>query len=197
MPATGNSKKAKKKLIVISAPSGAGKTTICSALLQRDKRLAESISVTTRQPRGSEKEGVDYYFITEKQFQRDQKLNRFLEWAKVHDYFYGTLKKEIKNKTAAGFDVLLNIDVQGGLAVKRQMPEAVLIFLAPPSMNVLKKRLTGRGTDSRDVINQRLLNAKQEMKQSNRYDYLVVNDKLDQAIQNIETIIRAERLKIK
>lgn len=188
---------AKNKLIVISAPSGAGKTTLCDELIKQDKKLVCSISVTTRQPRGQEIDGQDYYFITDKQFERYQKKEQFLEWAKVHNYYYGTLKKEIREKTKAGFDVLLNIDVQGGLTIKRQLPDAVLVFLAPPSIEVLKKRLRKRGTDSMDVISQRLKNAAFEMQQSKHYDYLIVNDKLDQAIWDARAIIQAERLKIK
>lgn len=199
MPSKAKENKKNKKrcnLIVLSAPSGAGKTTICDELLKQDNQLAQSVSATTRLPRGQEKDGQEYYFFSEKTFAREIKKNKFLEWAQVHGFYYGTLKKEIKSRIAAGKDILLDIDVQGGLAIKQQMPDAILIFVQPPSMAVLEKRLKGRGTDTGSIVNKRLVNARWETKQSKYYDYLVVNDKLEQAVKDVRTIIRAERLKV-
>ena len=189
-------KKNKCNLVVVSAPSGGGKTTICDELLKSDKKLIRSISATTRLPRGREKDGKDYHFMSASKFDRLKRQNRFLEWADVHGFYYGTLKKEVNEKIRAGKDVLLVIDVQGGLAVKKQCPEAVLVFVKPPSLDVLEKRLKGRGTDPLKVVNKRLANAKWEMKQAKNYDYHVVNDKLGEAIKDVACIISAERLKV-
>ncbi len=189
--------KPRPKLIVVSAPSGGGKTTICEALLAKDPQLVRSISATTRAPRGREQDGQDYYFISEKSFARQRHQNRFLEWAMVHGHYYGTLKTEVKRQITAGKDVLLVIDVQGGLKVKEQMPQAVLIFLQPPSLSALEARLRGRGTDAEGEIHKRLRNARWEMRQARAYDYLVVNNKLPQAITDVQAIIRAERLRLK
>ncbi len=189
-------KKYHPKLIVVSAPSGGGKTTICNALLRRDPRLVRSISATTRAPRGRERDGRDYYFMSGKVFARHLEQGRFLEWATVHGHHYGTLKNEVKRQTTAGKDVLLVIDVQGGMKVKEQMPAAVLIFLRPPSLEALEARLRGRATDTSGEIAKRLRNARWEMRQARAYDYVVVNDELPRAIADVQAIIRAERLKI-
>lgn len=185
----------KSKLIVVSAPSGGGKTTICNALLKKDKKLVRSISATTRTPRGREKDGKDYYFITAKRFSTLIEKKGFIEWAKVHDNYYGTLRPQVNKQLKAGKDVLLVIDVQGGLQVKEQFPQAVLIFIVPPSMTVLEKRLTGRRTDEPKAVKKRLANARRELKQAKHYDYHVINDRLVQAIENVGCIIKAERLK--
>lgn len=182
-------------LLVLSAPSGGGKTTICNRLLRHDRRLRRSISVTTRQRRRGERAGRDYYFTTEDKFRQLAGQGAFLEWARVHDHHYGTLKKEIAAKRGAGRDVVLVIDVQGGLAVKRAHPEAVLLFLQPPSLEVLAARLQGRGTDSSKTIARRLANARWELRQAPLYDYIVVNDRLGTAVRRIQAVILAERLR--
>jgi guanylate kinase len=187
--------KAPGLLIVISAPSGGGKTTICAGLLKKDPRLVRSISATTREPRGHERAGRDYIFLKERVFQRLVKQGAFLEWAEVHGHCYGTPAREVRLSQARGRDVILTIDVQGGLSVKRQDPRAVLIFINPPSREVLRTRLQGRGTDSRDTIRRRLRNARWEMSQAGAYDYKVVNNTLREAVRQIGTIIAAERLR--
>jgi len=182
-------------LIVLSAPSGAGKTTICDDLLKFDSRLTRSVSATTRVPRPGEKHRRDYYFISEMEFKRLVRKREFLEWAEVHSHRYGTLKSEVRRRQHAGRDVILVIDVQGGLAVKRSYPGAVLIFVKPPSFKILSERLRGRGTDAPDVIRERLRHARWEMSLALRYDYQVVNRKLSEAVEQVRAILVAERLR--
>ena len=176
-------------LFVISSPSGGGKSTVISKILEKNQNLSYSISATTRKPRAGENEGEDYYFMTKKQFREYVKDNRFLEWAEVHNNYYGTLKSQITEMLENGKHVILDIDVQGGKAVKECMPESVLIFLMPPSIEELEKRLRSRGTDSDEDIVRRLLAAEQEMEQKDKYDYTVVNDTIDQSVKKVETII--------
>jgi guanylate kinase len=183
------------RLLVLSAPSGGGKTTICERLLRRDRKLSRSISATTRPRRGQERNGREYYFLDEAGFRRQLRAGRFLEWAKVHGYSYGTLQSEVARRCRAGRDVILVIDVQGGLAVKKKHPGAVLIFVNPPSFRVRAERLRRRGTDSQQTIRQRLRNARREMNQADAYDYVVVNHTLSRAVNQIEAIITAERLR--
>jgi guanylate kinase len=182
-------------LIVISAPSGGGKTTIVERLLKKDPRLVRSISATTRAPRGHERPGREYLFLPAGTFQRQVKQGAFLEWAEVHGHCYGTPVSEVRRRQAQGRDVILTIDVQGGLSVKHQDPRAVLVFVMPPSLKVLQARLQGRGTDSRETIRRRLRNARWEMSQAGAYDYNVVNNTLLEAVRQIGTIIAAERLR--
>lgn len=183
-------------LIVISAPSGGGKTTICEQLLRRDRRLSRSVSATTRLRRGQERQGREYFFVTAAEFRRRIKQRRFIEWAQVHDHYYGTPRQAVERSLAAGQDVVLVIDVQGGLAVKRQYPRAVLIFVMPPSPQVLAARLQGRGTDTQATIRRRLQNARWEMTLAQRYDYQVVNRRLPDAVAQMQAIITAERLRV-
>lgn len=185
------------RLLVLSAPSGGGKTTICERLLQRDRNLSRSISATTRPRRGRERHGREYYFLDEAAFGRYRRGGRFLEWAKVHGYYYGTLRSEVERRCRGGRDVILVIDVQGGLTVKRKHPDAVLVFVKPPSFRVLSDRLRKRGTDSRQTIRQRLRNARWELTRAEAYDYVVVNRALAEAVKQIEAIIAAERLKVR
>lgn len=185
------------RLLVLSAPSGGGKTTICERLLRRDRNLSRSISATTRPRRGREHHGREYYFLDAAAFRRYQRGGGFLEWAKVHGYYYGTLRSEIARRRRGGRDVVLVIDVQGGLAVKKKHPDAVLIFVKPPSFRVLSDRLRRRGTDSQQTIRQRLRNARWELTRAEAYDYMVVNRTLAEAVKQIETIIAAERLKVR
>jgi guanylate kinase len=187
--------KAQGLLIVISAPSGGGKTTICERLLRKDPRLVRSISATTREPRGRERAGRDYIFLKESVFTRLAARGEFLEWAQVHGHCYGTPARAVRRHQAQGRDVMLTIDVQGGLNVKRQDPQAVLIFVKPPSLQELQRRLQGRGTDSRATIARRLRNARWEMSQAGAYDYNVVNNTLPEAVRQIGAIIAAERLR--
>jgi guanylate kinase len=182
-------------LFVISAPSGGGKTTLSDRLLKKDPRLIRSVSATTREPRAGERDGVDYFFMREDAFQRQVRRRAFLEWAEVHDHCYGTPAPQVRKNQRAGRDVLLVIDVQGGLSVKRQDPRAVLIFIQPPSLKVLKARLEGRGTDSAETVRRRLQNARWEMSLAARYDYNVVNQNLAEAVAQVQAIITAERLR--
>jgi len=184
------------RLIVLSSPSGGGKTTICEQLLRRETLLRRSVSATTRPPRGQECDGREYYFIDEAEFKKSIRARQFLEWAQVHGHYYGTLKSEVKKQQRAGRDVVLVIDVQGGLSVKRCNPEAVLIFIKPPSFKVLEARLRGRGTDERQTISERLRHARWEMAQALKYDYAVVNRRLTEVVRQIEAVLTAERLKV-
>ncbi|MCK5218810.1 guanylate kinase [bacterium] len=184
-------------LIVISSPSGGGKTTICERLLRHDRLLSQSISMTTRSPRGRERYGREYYFIDKAGFQKSIRAQQFLEWAQVHGHYYGTLKAEVEKQQRAGRDIVLVIDVQGGLAVKRFNPEAILIFIKPPSFKALEARLRGRGTDERPTISGRLRHARLEMAQALNYDYVVINRQLPEAVRQIEAVLTAERLKVR
>ena len=184
-------------LIVLSAPSGAGKTTICRRLLERDRRLARSVSVTTRAPRGGERRGRDYHFVDEASFERRVRAGDFLEWAEVHGARYGTPKADVEAKRRRGKDVILVIDVQGGLSVKQQRADAVLVFVKPPNFAVLANRLALRGTDSRGTIQRRLRHARWELALAGRYDYHVVNRRLQDAVEHVRAIITAERLRVR
>lgn len=178
--------------IVISAPSGCGKTTVVDELRRLRPELVRSISATTRPPRIGERDGVDYYFLTEEEFRRRIDEGLFAEYAQVHGHYYGTPEESLERLLASGRDVLLVIDVQGGLALKRAFPEAVTIFLLPPSMEELEARLRGRGTEPEDVIERRLANAKAEMDCAPLYQYRVVNDDVERAAREVAAIIDRE-----
>ncbi|MBN1596248.1 guanylate kinase [candidate division FCPU426 bacterium] len=184
-------------LIVLSSPSGGGKTTISERLLRRDPLLVRSISATTRQPRGRERRGRDYYYLDKTEFIKRIKRRLFLEWALVHDHYYGTLRSEVGKHQSRGRDVLLVIDVQGGLAVKRLEPGAVLIFIMPPNRKELDRRLRSRGTENARTIRQRLQHARWEMRFAEKYDYTVVNRRLAQALAEVQAILTAERLRVR
>ncbi|OGS20343.1 MAG: guanylate kinase [Elusimicrobia bacterium RIFOXYA2_FULL_39_19] len=184
-------------IIVVSAPSGSGKTTLCKKLLETNHKLIYSISATTRAPRAGEFDGKDYFFTNVKIFKKMIKNNEFVEWAEVHGNYYGTPKKYLEKTLSRGYDVILDIDVQGGEAIKNTYPESVLIFIAPPSLDELKKRLVTRAQDNSKTIALRLKNAQKEMSYVKFYDYLVINDKLDTALDQLKSIIRAEHTKIK
>jgi guanylate kinase len=188
--------KRKGSLIVLSAPSGGGKTSICEALLRDNKNLIYSISATTRPPRGDEKEGLEYFFMSLKKFQSIIKRNGFAEWAYVHKNYYGTPKSFLNKAVREGKDVLLDIDVQGGMSIKKCFPCACLIFIKPPSLEVLRTRLINRNQDDAETIKTRLINAKKEMAYIKKYDYVVVNQKLDESIRAVKTIIEALKYKI-
>lgn len=180
-------------LFVVSAPSGGGKSTVLKALRAQDPTLGYSVSATTRPPRPGEEHGKDYYFYSEDQFQDLIRQKAFYEWASVHERHYGTMRKVVDAELDRGLDVSMDIDVQGGLAIKRMRPDAVLIFLVPPTMEVLEKRLRGRKSDAEDVIALRLRNAHDELAHAPDYDYVVVNDVLEQTVDTVRSIIAAER----
>ncbi len=181
-------------LIVLSAPSGCGKTTMVQRLMQSLPGLVFSVSHTTRAPRGREVDGVDYHFVDVATFLalRDQQPSGFLEWAEVHGNYYGTSVDAVQQQLVAGNDVLLDIDVQGAAQV-RAHGKPVTVFIAPPSLDVLEQRLRGRGTESAATIDKRLCNARQEMAAVGDYDYLIVNDRLDGAVDTLRSIVIAER----
>jgi guanylate kinase len=179
-------------LIVVSAPSGAGKSSLAERVLKRISDLRFSISYTTRAPRGTEQHGVDYYFVSEEEFSAMRERDEFLECAEVHGYLYGTNEKPIEEMLSQGFDVMLDIDVQGAEQVRRRIPEAVLIFILPPSSEVLEARLRARNLNAPADIERRLRNAAIEVQLYERFDYAVLNDDLDRALDQLEAIIVAE-----
>jgi guanylate kinase len=181
-------------LYVVAAPSGAGKTTLVRLLLEREPEVQLSISFTTREPRPGEQNGREYHFIDSGDFRAMIDAHEFLEWAEVHGNFYGTSKKWIADRLAAGADVLLEIDWQGAQQVRKLFPEAIGIFILPPSMEELTRRLTGRGTDSREVISRRLAAAQAEMRHVGEFDYVIINDQLEPALEDLRAVVRASRL---
>lgn len=186
----------KANLFVISAPSGAGKTSLVRALVNKLKEIKISISYTTRPMRLCDKEGVDYFFINENRFQTMIKEGVFLEYATVYGYHYGTAKDWVLQQLEAGEDVLLEIDWQGAQQIRHLFPPALLVFILPPSVKVLQERLINRRQDRGSAINHRLALARQEMAHYSKFDYIVINDNFDQALQNLLHIISAERLQL-
>lgn len=183
----------KGSLFVISAPSGAGKTTVCHRVLESIPDLAYSISHTTRPPRYGEKDGVDYFFVSEDEFLRMRKRGDFLEWALVHNNYYGTARRQISDCLGSGKDILLDIDVQGARQVRDQLSEAILIFILPPSWEVLEERLRKRQSNDEETLKLRIANARSEVRAVREYDYIIINDDLDEAIRNLTAIVQAER----
>ncbi len=181
------------QLFVISAPSGTGKSTVAMAVRQRVPGLGYSISHTTRKPRGDERDGVDYHFVDDETFTKMIDEGAFVEWAKVYDNFYGTSSSGLKDLTASGLDVLMDVDIQGGRNIKNRFPDSVLIFLLPPSLEELERRLRKRGTDKEPVIKARMESAADDIKNCVWYDYIIVNDKLETAIDEAQSIIVSER----
>ena len=181
-------------LYVVAAPSGAGKTTLVRLLLERQADIQLSISNTTRSPRPGEQNGREYHFTTVDDFRGMISRGEFLEWAEVHGNFYGTSKKWIADRLAEGHDVLLEIDWQGAQQVRKLFPEAIGIFILPPSMAELERRLTGRGTDAAEVIARRLAAAQAEMRHVGEFDYVIINDDLNQALEDLCAVARASRL---
>ena len=186
----------KPMMLVLSGPSGVGKGTLGKRLIE-EEGFGFSVSCTTRGPRPGEKHGVDYLFITREEFLSRRAANGFLETATVHDEFYGTPREPAERAMAEGRDFLLDIDPQGGVQVMESVPEAVSVFLLPPSWTALEARLRGRGTETEEKIQKRLHNARQEVKYLPRYDYCIVNDDLDEAWRELRGIVRAERLSTK
>jgi guanylate kinase len=183
-------------LYVVAAPSGAGKTTLVRLLLEQEPGVNLSISYTTRPPRPGEQNGREYHFVDAPEFQAMIARQEFLEWAEVHGNFYGTSKKWIADRLAAGCDVLLEIDWQGAQQVRSLFPQAIGVFILPPSMEELTRRLTGRGTDSADVIARRLAVAHAEMRHVGEFDYVIINDQLAQALDDLRAVVRASRLSL-
>lgn len=182
------------KLYVVAAPSGAGKTTLVRLLLDSEPGVHLSISYTTRAPRPGELDGREYHFVDLATFRAMMARGDFLEWAEVHGNFYGTSKVWIGDQLAAGHDVLLEIDWQGAQQVRAVFPEAIGVFILPPSMEELTRRLTGRGTDSAEVIERRLAAAQAEMRHVGEFDYVIINDGLEQALDDLRAVVRASRL---
>lgn len=181
-------------ILVVSSPSGAGKTTVIKKLMSNDKTLVKVTTATTRNPRTDEKNGRDYYFLTEQKFKNAIKQKKMLEWSKVYGFYYGILKKSLADVTRKDKILVLVIDIQGAGKIKKMYPDAVYVFMMPPSYTELKKRLfsrSGTGTNSRI----RLKNAREEIKNSAMYDYIVVNDSIKNAVDDLKAIIRAEKLK--
>ncbi len=183
-------------LVVLSGPSGVGKGTVRKALFELEKHdLVYSISMTTRPPREGEVHGEDYYFVSREEFETRIKTNGFLEWAEFVGHYYGTPKDKIQEQLEAGKEVVLEIEVEGALQVRKQMPEAVFIFIAPPTKEALYTRLLSRGTETTDVILARMEKAKREFPIAHKYDYIVINDEVTNAADRILAIIRAEHAK--
>lgn len=189
--------KRRGSLIVVSAGSGAGKSTLCRELVRQMADLQFSISVTTRQPRPGERDGREYFFVTDAAFQAMRKRKELLEYANVHGYFYGTPRLFVERTLRAGRNVLLDIDVQGALTVKKLMPEAVLIFITTPSFREMERRLRARLSETERDIQRRLTDARRELKMLPQYDYHVVNDDVTAAVERLATIVTAESMRIR
>ena len=183
-------------LIVVSGPSGVGKDTVCNELLKRNKNIYLSISMTSREPRGKEKEGEDYFFVTKDQFKKNIVKNNFLEYATVHGNYYGTPKKTVLEKLEKGIDVLLIIDIQGALKIKKKYKRGIFIFIMPPNMRELKNRLIARGTETKEKVINRFKTAYKEINAITKYNYVVVNDEIDIAVNKVEAILLAEKCSV-
>ncbi|MGI6764690.1 MAG: guanylate kinase [Anaerovoracaceae bacterium] len=182
-------------LFVVSGPSGAGKGTICKSLAEKYD-IYLSVSMTTRAPRPGEKEGVSYYFTTEEAFKKEIERGGFLEYANVYGHYYGTPKRKVEEQLAMGRDVVLEIDIQGAMQVKKNYPDGIFIFILPPSMAELRKRITGRGSETEEAINLRMREALKEVTYISKYDYCVVNGVLEEAVNRVGAIITAEHSRV-
>ena len=180
-------------LIVISAPSGAGKTTICRRLLDEFPDLYFSVSCTTRLPRKGEKDGRDYHFISVEKFKNRTGKGEFVEWEEIYGHFYGTLKKEIEDRTGKGHDVILDIDIKGAGNVKSIYPQGVFVFIMPPSVETLKERLKKRGSETDDVMKMRFDRVMEEVRENERYDYVIFNDIINDSVDVMRSIYIAEK----
>lgn len=185
--------KARGSLIIVTGPSGAGKGTVLGRVLSDLEDVFYSISATTRQPRPGEKDGVNYFFLSRDRFDRMVADDEFLEYAEYVGNCYGTPEKPVNEMLDRGLDVILEIEVQGALMVKAKRPDALLVFITPPSFSVLEQRLRGRGTEADDVVARRMTKARNECTHVDDYDYIVINDDLDDAVRDLEAIIRAQR----
>ncbi|MBS6599624.1 MAG: guanylate kinase [Clostridium sp.] len=186
----------KGNLIVISGPSGAGKGTICKALLEREDNLYISVSATTRSPRKGEVNGVNYYFLTQEEFKKKVDNNEFLEWAEVHGNYYGTPKFNVEEMINEGKNIILEIDVQGALNVKKNCEDGVFIFILPPSMEELKRRIIARGSETPESLIKRFKTAYEEINYISKYNYAVVNDDLEEAVKKVQNILYAEDCRV-
>ncbi|WP_024861624.1 guanylate kinase [Ruminococcus flavefaciens] len=185
----------KGRLIVFSAPSGCGKGTMLEEIL-KDKSFALSVSATTRAPREGEKDGVNYHFLTREDFEQRIADGKFIEHAEYCQNLYGTLVSEVDGRLEQGLNVILEIEPQGAMKIREKRPDAVFIFVVPPSINELRRRLKKRGTETDEVIEERVSKATWEVSQAEKYDYVIVNDALEDAISDFFTVIRAEKLKV-
>lgn len=188
--------KEKGNLIVVSGPSGAGKDTVINEVLKMNKNTWVSISMTSRKPRAGEVEGIDYYYVDEKEFKQRIKDDVFLEYAKYNDNYYGTPKDKIATKLNQGIDVILVIEIQGALKVQDIVPDAIFIFILPPSMAELRKRLAGRKTEDKEKIIKRFRRAYQEINEMTKYNYVVTNDDIKEAAKKINSILLSERCRV-
>ncbi|MGA8761884.1 MAG: guanylate kinase [Candidatus Sulfotelmatobacter sp.] len=182
-------------VFVVSAPSGSGKSTLVDKLVKAVPDIDFSISYTTRAPRGNEKEGAQYYFVSRSEFEKMIGDNEFLEHAEVHDHCYGTPRRFLRQAEANGHDLLLDIDVQGAAQIHEKLPEAVSIFILPPDRKTLELRLRKRSEDSEDVIQRRLVAASREIENYDKYNYILVNDKLEESSESLKAIVKSERLR--
>lgn len=182
-------------MFIITSPSGGGKGTLIKEILQTMENISYSVSFTTRKAREGEVHGKDYFFVSPDEFENLIRQGDFLEYANVHGNFYGTLQRQVKMETESGRDIILEIDVQGAESVKAKMPEAVSVFILPPSYEVLRRRLTARQTESEADLQLRLSNAKSEVKYYKQFDYVIINEEKDRAVENLKSVIAAERLR--
>lgn len=180
-------------ILIISAPSGAGKTTLCNELLKRFPEMKESVSYTTRPPREGEQHGRDYFFISKEEFLRMVDDGAFAEWAEVHGNLYGTALEIVDEARRKGSDLVLDIDCQGALRIREQLTGCTFIFILPPSMEELRRRLEGRSSDAPDVIERRIVRAAEEIREARWYDYIIINDRFGQAIDELSAIVLAQR----
>ena len=181
--------------VVLSAPSGAGKTTIAQALVEGSEDVVFSVSATTRPARSHEVDGVDYHFLSETDFRAMIEADEFVEWAEVHGHLYGTSRQALRAALDDGRFLILDIDVQGAMQMRERVPDVVLVFVLPPSADALVERLTERGTEGEDTVARRIENARAELEQASQFDYIVVNDDLEQAIDAVRSIVSAESLR--
>ena len=182
-------------LFVVAAPSGAGKSSLVKALMELDSQVQPSVSHTTRAPRGQEKHGREYFFVSSQEFDHMVLSDAFVEWAHVHGQRYGTSKKMIEDRMAQGADVVLEIDYQGAIQIKRMYANAVLIFILPPSWEELRSRLERRGEDAPDIIELRLKNAAEELAQAQEFDFVIINEIFERALFDLKAIVHAQRLR--
>lgn len=189
--------KGRGNLVVVSGPSAVGKGTICKELISKYPDIVYSVSATTRKPRAGEIHGKDYYFYSQDEFLKLIRENMLLEWAKVYDNYYGTPKKYVDGVLSQGKDCILEIDIQGALQIKQKMPEGVFVFIAPPSIEELERRITCRGTETPEEITKRMSQVERELSYADDYDYMVINDNVETAVSSLRAIVLAERFRIR